>query len=86
MGEAAANSRVAGTGQFETPTDPGGNHWDKTTYLERVKAGSFLIESFELSDMKVHVYGDAAVATGLSIVNKHSKSGYVRFAPGSLAP
>ena len=44
-----------------------------------MKAGSFLIESLELSDMKVHVYGDAAVATGLSIVNKHSKSGYVRF-------
>ena len=60
-------------------TDPAGHLWDKPAYLERVKAGSFLIESFELSDMKVHVYGDAAVAIGLSIVNKHSKSGYVRF-------
>ena len=27
----------------------------------------------------MRVFGDAAVATGLSIVNKHSKSGYVRF-------
>ena len=83
MGEALANRDPAVMDRIlayeMVGTDPGGHLWDKPAYLERVKAGSFLIESFELSDMKVHVYGDAAVATGLSIVNKHSKSGYVRF-------
>ena len=61
-------------------TDPGGHRWNKSEYLESVKSGAFKIESFELVDMKVKVYGDAAVSTGRSIVNKHSKS---RFAPGA---
>ena len=61
-------------------TDPAGHRWNKAEYLESVKSGAFKIESFELADMKVHVYGDAAVATGRPILNKHSKSG---FPPGA---
>ena len=61
-------------------TDPAGHRWNKAEYLESVKSGAFKIESFELADTKVHVYGDAAVATGRSILNKHSKSG---FPPGA---
>ena len=56
-------------------TDPAGHRWNKSEYLESVKSGAFKIESFELADMKVRVFGDAAVATGRSIVNKNSKSG-----------
>ncbi len=59
-------------------TDPGGHLWNKANYLESVKSGAFKIESFELADVKVKVYGDAAVATGRSILNKHSKSGLPR--------
>ena len=61
-------------------TDPAGHRWNKSEYVESVKSGAFKIESFELADMKVRVYGDAAVATGRSILNKHSKSS---FAPGA---
>jgi RNA polymerase sigma factor (sigma-70 family) len=61
-------------------TDPAGHRWNKAEYLDSVKSGAFKFESFELADMKVHVYGDAAVATGRSIVNRRSKSG---FPPGA---
>ena len=59
-------------------TDPGGNRWNKAAYLESVKSGSFSIESLDLADVTVRVFGDAAVATGRSIVNQHSKSGFAR--------
>jgi RNA polymerase sigma factor (sigma-70 family) len=61
-------------------TDPAAHRWNKSEYLESVKSGAFKIESFALADVKVQVFGDAAVATGRSIVNKHSKSG---FPPGA---
>ena len=61
-------------------TDPAGHRWNKAEYIESVKSGAFKIESFELAEMNVHVYGDTAVATGRSVLNKHSKSG---FAPGA---
>ncbi len=59
-------------------TDPGGHLWDKAAYVESVKSGAFRIESFELAGVNVHVYGDAAVATGRSIHNLHSRSGFAR--------
>ena len=59
-------------------TDPGGHVWDKAAYLESVKSGAFKIESFELAEARVRVYGDAAVSTGVSILNKQSKSGFAR--------
>jgi Domain of unknown function (DUF4440) len=75
VGEAAMDRIVA----YEmVGTDPGWQLWDKTAYLESVKSGAFRIESFGLANVKVHVYGDAAVATGRLIVNKHSKSGIAR--------
>jgi RNA polymerase sigma factor (sigma-70 family) len=59
-------------------TDPAGHLWNKADYLEAVKAGVFKVESFDVADVKVHVYGDAAVAIGLGIINAHSKSGFGR--------
>ncbi len=59
-------------------TDPGGHLWDKAAYLESVKSGAFKIESFELAEARVRVYGDAAVSTGVAILNKQSKSGFAR--------
>jgi RNA polymerase sigma factor (sigma-70 family) len=61
-----------------TGTDPAGLVWNKAEYLEGVKSGVFKIESFELGEVKVRVFGDAAVATGVSIVNRHSQSGLSR--------
>src|SRR5262249_18008983 len=49
---------------------------NKADYLEAVKSGVFKVESFEVADLKVHVYGNAAVAIGLAIINAHSKSGF----------
>jgi RNA polymerase sigma factor (sigma-70 family) len=54
-------------------TDPGGGLWDKSKYLEHVKGNAFHIESAELEDCKVHVYGDAAVVTNLFSSNVNSK-------------
>jgi hypothetical protein len=54
-------------------TDPGGALWDKFKYLELVKGNAFHIESAELEDCKVHVYGNAAVVTNLFSSNANSK-------------
>lgn len=54
-------------------TDPGGGLWDKSKYLEHVKGDAFHIESAELEDCQVHVYGDAAVVTNLFSSNVDSK-------------
>jgi RNA polymerase sigma factor (sigma-70 family) len=54
-------------------TDPGGAVWDKSKYLEFVRTNFWHVESYELKDTKVHVYGDAAVVTGLFLTNFNSK-------------
>ncbi len=59
-------------------TDGGGHLWNKAEYVESVRSGAFKIESFELADVKVRVFRDAAVATGRSIVNNRSRSGFAR--------
>ena len=59
-------------------TDPGGRVWDKSSYLETVKRGDFQIRTIELTDLKVRVFGDAAVATGLTVVNRTAPSGFGR--------
>jgi hypothetical protein len=53
-------------------TDPGGGVWNKAQYLEFVRTDFWHIESYELKDTKVAVYGDAAVVTGLLLTNTHS--------------
>jgi RNA polymerase sigma factor (sigma-70 family) len=74
--DAATMDRIVG---YEmVGTDPAGNLWNKAQYLESVKAGAFKVESFEIAELKVHVYGNAAIAFGLGIINKHSKSGFSR--------
>jgi RNA polymerase sigma factor (sigma-70 family) len=44
-------------------TDPVGGLWDKAKYLEHVKTNAFHVESIEFKDMRIDVYGDAAVVT-----------------------
>jgi len=45
-------------------TDEHGQRSDKQGVLSALKSGDLKIESIKLSDMKVHVYGDAAVVIG----------------------
>ncbi len=45
-------------------TDPVGNVWTKTQFLEGRKSGEGAVLSFVLDNMKVRIYGDAAVVNG----------------------
>ena len=44
-------------------TGPGGVVWSKQRTLETIKSGDLEIDSFTFSDVKVRMYGDAAVVT-----------------------
>jgi ketosteroid isomerase-like protein len=44
-------------------TDPGGRVWTKARALETIKTGDLEIDSFELSDFQVRLYGETAVVT-----------------------
>jgi hypothetical protein len=54
-------------------TDPTGCLCDKSKYLEHVRTNAFHVESCELKETKIQVYGDAAVITGLALSNVNSK-------------
>lgn len=45
-------------------TAPDGRIVDKATYLALLQSGSLKYESLKLEDVKIHVYGDTAVAAG----------------------
>jgi hypothetical protein len=47
-------------------TDEHGHRTDKQGVLSVLKSGELKLESIKLSDMRVYVYGDAAVVTGAS--------------------
>ncbi len=49
-----------------TIIDPTGEVSDKARQIREVKDGTFAVESMDNKEMKVRVYGDAAVVTGLS--------------------
>ena len=47
-----------------TLTTPQGQVIGKSGFIDRVKDGTFVIDSADYSDIKVRVYADAAVVTG----------------------
>lgn len=49
-------------------TDEHGIRTDKQGFLAIVKSGDLKIQSFKISGMRVHVYGDAAVVIGTAVV------------------
>ena len=60
-GDVSANERyLAETCTFN---DPDGNVMDKTRSIADLKSGDLKFESSKLEDMKVHVYGNAAIVT-----------------------
>jgi len=44
-------------------TDPAGRTWTKTRGLDSIKAGDLVIDSFELTDVQVKIYGNMAAVT-----------------------
>ncbi len=54
-------------------TDPVGNVWTKSQFLAGLKSGEGAVLSFKLDNMKVRVYGDAAVVTGRMTVKQTFK-------------
>ena len=48
-------------------TDPEGLIWDKTKYLDHVKRRAFQVAGVDLRDIRIQVYGDAAVETGMGV-------------------
>ncbi len=66
--QATLKGGAAAVDQFEaddiTSTDPSGRVTTKSEDKEALSSGDMKFESIELSDLKVQVYGNAAVATG----------------------
>jgi ketosteroid isomerase-like protein len=64
-------------------TDPSGKVTDKQQDVQALKSGELKFETVKLSDMKVRVYGNTAVATGTNMVKGSYKgqdiSGSYRF-------
>ena len=56
-------------------TNPNGTVTTKPQLMALIKSGSFKILSIETEDVKVRVYGDCAVVTGLSTTKREGRDG-----------
>jgi ketosteroid isomerase-like protein len=52
---------------------PDGHVWDKAQDIASIKSGDVVFESINLDDVKVRVFGDAAVVSGRSTVKGRYK-------------
>jgi ketosteroid isomerase-like protein len=85
--QATIKSGAAAVDQYEADdiitTDPGGRVTDKAQDNTDLSSGDLKFQSMELSDMRVRVYGDTAVAAGTNTLNGTYKgqdiSGKYRF-------
>jgi ketosteroid isomerase-like protein len=85
--QATIKSGAAAVDQYEADdiitTDPGGRVTDKAQDKTDLSSGDLKFQSMELSDIRVRVYGDTAVATGTNTLNGTYKgqdiSGKYRF-------
>jgi len=85
--QATVKEGAAAVDQYEADdiidTDPTGRVTDKTQDKTDLSSGDLKFQSVELSELKVHVYGDTAVAAGTSTVKGTYKgqdiSGKYRF-------
>ena len=70
--QATVKEGAAAVDQYEADdiitTDPSGRVTNKTQDKLDLSSGDFKIQSEELSDLKVHIYGNTAVAAGTNIV------------------
>ena len=85
--QATVKEGAAAVDQYEADdiitTDPSGRVTDKAQDKMDLSSGDFKIQSEELSDLKVHIYGNTAVAVGTNTVRGTYKgqdiSGKYRF-------
>jgi len=85
--QATMKEGAAAVDQFEADdiisTDPGGRVTDKAQDKQDLSSGDLKFQSMEVSDLKVHVYGNTAVATGANTLKGTYKgqdiSGTYRF-------
>jgi ketosteroid isomerase-like protein len=85
--QATVKEGAAAVDQYEADdiidTDPSGRVTDKAQDKTDLSSGDLKFQSIELSDLKVHVYGNTAVAAGTSMVKGTYKgqdiSGRYRF-------
>ena len=85
--QATIKSGAAAVDQYEADdivtTDPSGRVTDKAQDKTDLSSGDLKYQSMELSDMRVRVYGDSAVAAGTNTLNGTYKgqdiSGKYRF-------
>ena len=70
--QATVKEGAAAVDQYEPDdiitTDPSGRVTDKAQDKLDLSSGDFKIQSQELSDLKVHIYGNTAVAAGTNTV------------------
>jgi ketosteroid isomerase-like protein len=71
--QATVKSGAAAVDQYEADdiidTDPNGRVTDKAQDKTDLSSGDLKFQSIELSDLKVRVYGDTAVAAGTNTLN-----------------
>lgn len=72
-GDAATVERIEASGFVVTAPD--GSLSDKMGSLNDVKSNSLKADAVDLDDLKVHVYGSAAVVTGKIIIKNGSYHG-----------
>jgi ketosteroid isomerase-like protein len=85
--QATIKEGAAAVDQYEaddiTDTDPSGRVTDKAQDKTDLSSGDLKFQSIELSDLKVHIYGNTAVAAGTSTIKGMYKgqdiSGRYRF-------
>ena len=85
--QATVKEGAAAVDQYEADdifdTDPSGRVTDKAQDKTDLSSGDLKFQSIEVSDLKVHIYGDTAVAAGTSTVKGTYKgqdiSGKYRF-------
>jgi len=86
-GQATVKEGAAAVDQYEADdiidTDPSGRVTDKAQDKTDLSSGDLKFQSIELSDLKVHIYGNTAVAAGTSTIKGTYKgqdiSGKYRF-------
>ena len=69
--QATVRGDVSAVGEFEaediTFTDADGHHFGKAKDLQDLRTGNDQMPAIELTDLKVQVYGNTAIATGVNI-------------------
>jgi len=56
-------------------TRPDGSVLDRSEYIQRLKSGQLKVQNVHHSDVQIHILGNTAVITGLSVADLHDSNG-----------